>query len=162
VSQLSSCDFAPVPPAREDLRSRVHRCLPGWRWQDIPVEPYKDETEPWRGVVRMSLAGQRGERTAFHVRYFEIAPGGYTSLERHQHEHVVIVLHGRGEVQLGSKVEAIGPGDLVYVAPQEWHQFRNPAGEAALGFLCIVDAVRDRPELAAPPGASVTTESSRR
>ena len=32
------------------------------------------------------------------------------------------------------------------VAPRTWHQFRA-AANGPLGFLCMVDAERDRPEL---------------
>jgi ribulose-bisphosphate carboxylase large chain len=42
------------------------------------------------------LSGKRGESQRFHVRYFEIAPGGYSTLEKHEHEHVVIPIRGRG------------------------------------------------------------------
>jgi quercetin dioxygenase-like cupin family protein len=95
----------------------------------------------------MALVGEGGESTRFHVRYFEIAPGGFTSLERHQHEHVVVVLRGRGHVQLGGQVHVVGYGDTVYVAPQESHQFRNASADEPFGFLCIVDAERDGPVL---------------
>ncbi len=40
----------------------------------------------------------------------------------------------------------IGAYDLVTVPPRTWHQFRALAN-APLGFLCMVDAERDRPEL---------------
>ena len=40
----------------------------------------------------------------------------------------------------------IGEHDLVTVPPLTWHQFRA-APDAPLGFLCLVDAARDRPEL---------------
>jgi ribulose-bisphosphate carboxylase large chain len=92
----------------------------------------------------MPLVGGQGETTAFHVRYFEIAPGGFTSLEEHGHEHVVLVLRGRGQVRLGGAAAELSFGDLVYVAPRESHQFWNDSAEP-FGFLCIVDAVRDRP-----------------
>lgn len=152
MTEFGSCEFPP-PDVDKASRtgSRVHRCLDRFRWEGVPVQQYKSEAEHWRGVVRMVLAGESGERTAFHVRYFEVAPGGFTSLERHRHEHVVLVLRGVGEVQLGESVHALGPGDLVYVAPDELHQFRNPSGTEPLGFLCIVDAVRDRPRLADVP-----------
>jgi quercetin dioxygenase-like cupin family protein len=100
----------------------------------------------------MSLLGESGENTAFHIRYFEIAPGGFSSLEQHQHEHAVIVLRGQGAVQLGGQLHAIGFGDVVYVAPRERHQFRNPSPNEPLGFLCIVDAERDRPVVMAANG----------
>jgi mannose-6-phosphate isomerase-like protein (cupin superfamily) len=37
------------------------------------------------------------------------------------------------------------PFDCVFVAPGEPHQFRADDGEP-LGFLCMVDRERDRPE----------------
>jgi quercetin dioxygenase-like cupin family protein len=55
------------------------------------------------------------------------------------------VLRGRGEVTLGSEVHPLSFGDTVYVAPHEVHQFRNTAADEPFGFLCIVDAKRDRP-----------------
>jgi ribulose-bisphosphate carboxylase large chain len=122
----------------------VLRWQPGFRWDGAPAETYKAAADHWCGVARTSLAGERGEQTAFHVRYFEIAPGGYSSLEHHRHEHVVVVLRGRGEVRLGDEVHQLGFGDVVYVAPDEVHQFRNQSAEP-FGFLCMVDARRDVP-----------------
>lgn len=93
----------------------------------------------WRGVTRRELSGKRGETQGFHVRYFEIAPGGYSTLE--WHEHVVIPIRGRGEVQLDCYVYRVGFGDVVYVAPNDPHQFREPAGAVEpFGFMCIVNA----------------------
>ena len=43
------------------------------------------------------------------------------------------------------QLHEIGCGDAIYVAPHEPHQFRNPSADEPLGFLCIVDAERDRP-----------------
>jgi quercetin dioxygenase-like cupin family protein len=115
------------------------------RWEGVPVAAYKQAAEHWCGVTRMALVGEAGEATGFHIRYFEIAPSGFTSLERHTHEHAVIVLRGQGQVQLGDAVHALSFGDTVYVAPQEVHQFSNPSPAEPFGFLCIVDAERDRP-----------------
>ena len=81
---------------------------------------------------------------AGELRYFELAPGGYSSLERHKHPHAVVVLKGKGTVRLGESVEPVGAFDVVYVAPHEAHRFSADSSEA-LGFLCIVDRERDRP-----------------
>jgi quercetin dioxygenase-like cupin family protein len=80
----------------------------------------------------------------FHLRYFEIEPGGYTTYERHKHQHVVVALRGQGEVRLGDRWEPVNYGDVVYVAPNEPHQFRA-SGDEPFGFFCIVTADRDRP-----------------
>lgn len=125
--------------------SRVMRWAPNFRWEGVPVAEYKAWAEHWCGVARSVLVGERGEQTAFQVRYFEIAPGGFSSLESHRHEHAVVVLRGRGQVRLGNAVHELGFGDAVYVAADEVHQFRNPSAEEPFGFLCVVDAQRDRP-----------------
>jgi gentisate 1,2-dioxygenase len=51
-------------------------------------------------------------------------------------------------------VHALAEHDLVTVPAHTWHQFRA-ADDAPLGFLCMVDAVRDRPEL---PDAAALAE----
>ena len=127
--------------------SRVLRFRPGFRWEGVPAAEYKQAADHWRGVTRIGLVGEGGESTRFHLRYFEIAPGGFTSLERHRHEHVVVVLRGGGQVQLGVVTHHVGYGDTVYIAPQEAHQLRNASADEPFGFLCIVDAERDQPML---------------
>jgi ribulose-bisphosphate carboxylase large chain len=140
----NSGEMSPETP-RGSGGSRVLRFQPDYRWQGVPVASYKQAGDHWSGVSRTVLVGKAGEGTAFHVRYFEIAPGGFSSLEEHGHEHAVVVLRGRGQVQLGEMVHDLGFGDTVYVAPHEVHQFRNPSPDEPFGFLCMVDAQRDRP-----------------
>jgi quercetin dioxygenase-like cupin family protein len=125
--------------------SRVLRFQPGFAWEGVPVREYKQAADHHCGVVRTTLVGANAERTAFHLRYFEIAPGGFSSFEHHAHEHAVLVLRGCGTVQLGDAVHEIGFGDMVYVAPHEPHRFRNTSNSEPFGFVCVVDAERDRP-----------------
>ena len=96
----------------------------------------------FRGISRRVLASPAP--AAFEVRYFEIERDGYSAFERHAHVHVVVCFRGRGRVRLGDEVHEVGYGDVVYVAPDEPHQFLNPYSEP-FGFLCIVDRERDRP-----------------
>ncbi len=118
-------------------------------WEGIDSLPYRHSLtggDDHRGsaVTRRLLAGGTASGCAFELRYFELAPGGRTARERHQHAHAVVVLRGAGEVRLGEVVATLAPGDLVRVAPAEPHQFRNPGSEP-FGFLCVVDAERDAP-----------------
>jgi ribulose-bisphosphate carboxylase large chain len=137
----------PPPPALEGNHSKVIRRGGGFTWDGVELEPYKVTTEHWRGITRRELSGKRGESHSFHVRYFEIEPGGYSTLEKHEHEHVVIPLRGRGEAQFGCYVYEVGMGDVVYVAPNDPHQFRNAEdADEPFGFLCLVNAVRDPPQ----------------
>jgi ribulose-bisphosphate carboxylase large chain len=114
-------------------------------WAGVSIIDYKPAADHHCGVTRTVLIGDGSEKTAFHVRYFEIAPGGFTTLERHEHEHVVIVLRGQGEVRLGEAVHPISFGDTAYIAPNEIHKLHNSSASEPFGFLCMVDAHRDAP-----------------
>jgi ribulose-bisphosphate carboxylase large chain len=117
----------------------------GFDWEGRFSKAYKDSTAlPFRGVRRVDLAGQHGEKTAFDLRYFEVAPGGYSSREKHRHTHVIICVRGGGTLLLGERQVALQPFDVAYVEPFEVHQLRNERPEP-FGFFCLVDHVRDRP-----------------
>jgi mannose-6-phosphate isomerase-like protein (cupin superfamily) len=128
-------------------QSKVLRCR-DYRWQGVELKAYKDEPAPYRDLTRQTLLGEGAgeEALQFVTRYFEVQPGGYSTLELHQHPHAVIVLRGTGDVVLGDETHPITPFDCVYVAPQTKHQFRA-TGSEPLGFLCVVDRVRDRPRV---------------
>jgi ribulose-bisphosphate carboxylase large chain len=119
-----------------------------WRgsgWRGVAVEGYRTGAPQgrWAAVARHVLAaGSRGAPLAFDVRYFEIAPGGCSGLERHRHAHVVIVLRGAGHVRLGTRWRRLSPLDLCWIGPNVPHQLRNATREP-FGFLCVVDAERD-------------------
>ncbi len=119
------------------------RYLGGFRWEGIEAEPYKPEGTHFRDVARQVLFGAEAGGVS-ELRYFEVAAGGYTTLERHRHVHQVMVVRGRGRALTGDGVAPVAPFDLVRVPPLTWHQFR--ADEIPLGFLCRVDRERDRPE----------------
>ncbi|MGE0488613.1 MAG: cupin domain-containing protein [Vulcanimicrobiota bacterium] len=125
--------------------SKVFQHLGGFDWNNVPIADYKPSDDSWRGVTRRSFVGERGESPLFHLRYFEIEKGGYTTLEQHQHEHVVVCMRGRGQAVLGCRTIEMGFGDVVYVAPNDAHQFRNDDRDEPFGFFCIVNAERDRP-----------------
>ncbi len=129
-----------------DDRSKVLK-FRGFRWDTVPLREYKSGDAPYKDVTRQTILGKgAGEEPCnFLTRYFEIQPGGYSTLERHQHPHAVVVIRGRGQVTLGGRSCEIAPFDCVYVSPGVAHQFRA-TGDEPLGFLCTVDRVRDRPE----------------
>ena len=138
----------PEPPA--DARApRVLAHRPGFEWSGRPGTAYKDagglaRDPDFRGVRRVELVGRFGERTRTDLRYFEIEPGGYSSLEKHLHTHIVIGARGRGVLVLGGRRETLAPMDVACVGPLEAHQLRNESSEP-FGFFCIVDHDRDRP-----------------
>jgi quercetin dioxygenase-like cupin family protein len=127
--------------------SLVRKRSGDYRWQDVDVLAYKqDGAAPFKDVTRQVLF--EGGGVPAQLRYFEVAPGGYTTLERHDHEHAVMVIRGRGQCLVGDKAYDIGMHDLVDVPPMTWHQF-HAAPDEPLGFLCLVASERDRPQLPA-------------
>ena len=69
------------------------------------------------------------------LRLFTIEPGGYTPLERHEHEHEVYILTGNLLLRGCDKEVSVGQGDAIFIASMEPHQFLNSCEEAA-EFLC--------------------------
>ncbi len=149
VKKKSETSFCEMPDKKKSAprkanRSAFYRHRGECSWYGIEDEQYKVEGGGWADVVRRVLIGTHAESTKFHVRYFEISPGGFSSLERHKHEHVVICIRGEGLVRTGRKKRNMGFLDTVYIAPDTVHQLSNPSDEP-FGFLCIVNARRDRP-----------------
>jgi quercetin dioxygenase-like cupin family protein len=119
-----------------------------FRWDGVELHSYKHEgTAPFRDITRQTLF--RSDDLAGELRYFEVAAGGYSTLERHQHVHAVMILRGEGLCLVGAEVRAVAAFDLVSVPAMSWHQFRA-TGKEPLGFLCMVDRERDRPQLPSP------------
>ncbi|MCX5718550.1 MAG: cupin domain-containing protein [Nitrospirae bacterium] len=127
-------------------KSKLYKHKGNFTWQGIKAEKYKSSGRDWLNIVRQTLIDNNKETVKFHVRYFEIEPGGYSSFETHKHEHVVICVRGKGNVLAGKKIYDMNFMDTLYIAPQSPHQLRNPF-DKPFGFLCIVNAKRDRPKI---------------
>jgi quercetin dioxygenase-like cupin family protein len=118
---------------------------PGFRWDAVAHQPYKqDGSAPFKDISRQVLFHR--DDLACELRYFEMDAGGYSTLERHEHAHAVMILRGHGECLVGSEVRTVKPLDLITIPSWTWHQFRATDAEP-LGFLCMVNVVRDRPLL---------------
>ncbi len=86
--------------------SSIRRFVPDvdgdYRWDAVERLKYKEEgSAPFKDITRQVLFEQPDH--AAQLRYFEIAPGGYSTLERHQHTHAVLILRGRGSVSIGER-----------------------------------------------------------
>jgi quercetin dioxygenase-like cupin family protein len=124
------------------------RHLGGFRWEGVDLLAYKAEgSAPFDRVTRQVLFDN--DELASQLRYFEIEAGGHSTLERHEHVHGVVVINGRGRCLVGGVVHELDVHDLITVPPRTWHQFRA-ADDTPLGFLCLVNAERDRPQLPGP------------
>jgi quercetin dioxygenase-like cupin family protein len=116
-----------------------------FRWEAVACQPYKqDAAAAFHDVSRQVLF--HDDALNCELRYFEVDAEGYSTLERHEHAHAVMILRGRGDCLVGSEVRQVKQFDLVSIPAWNWHQFRATAHEP-LGFLCMVNVVRDRPQL---------------
>ena len=111
------------------------------RWQGVPVRAYGPDNSSADKATRQIMIGSDEGSGNFHMRYFAVQPGGYTSLDQHAHDHGVYILHGRAILRLGEEEHGLGPGDVVYISSNEVHQFFALEDEP-FGFLCIVPAQR--------------------
>lgn len=128
-------------------KRRVIRAT-GSGWEGVAVEGYRPGDDAAKsGVSRHTIVGgrkddRRDPGPAMELRYFEVQPGGASRLEKHEHEHYVIVRDGAGYAIVGDTVSEVGPSDVIYVGALELHQFVN-RGDRPFGFFCFVDACRD-------------------
>jgi len=112
-------------------------------WEDVPELAYKEDGTHFKKITRRTLF-EGNEYLSGELRYFEIAPGGYSTLERHEHLHVVMILRGHGSALVGNTIHILSLHDVVTIDPWVWHQFRA-TDNVTFGFLCLVNSVRDRP-----------------
>jgi quercetin dioxygenase-like cupin family protein len=117
------------------MKVQPHESIPA---NEVTMEGASGCTVRW-------LVGKQDAAPNFAMRQFEVAPGGYTPKHFHDYEHEVYVLEGEGVVMEGDNTHCLHAGDVVYVVPNEVHQFRN-TGSTPLKFLCLVpNASYDKP-----------------
>jgi len=73
----------------------------------------------------------------FAMRLFEMEPGGYSPFHSHPWEHEVFILEGEGLVIGQGQERKFKDGDVIFIPPNEKHQFRNNR-EKTVKFLCLV------------------------
>jgi len=73
----------------------------------------------------------------FAMRLFEVEKGGCSPFHAHSWEHEVFILEGEGSVMSESGQKKFKQWGVVFVLPNEKHQFRNE-GKGVLKFLCMV------------------------
>jgi mannose-6-phosphate isomerase-like protein (cupin superfamily) len=115
-----------------------------FKWDNVDVLPYKEDGNHFKSITRQVLFCGDGDLPV-EFRYFEVGPGGHSTLEKHVHQHAVMIIRGKGTVMVGDQITEIGCQDIVHIPPLTWHQFKADRDDY-LGFLCIVNHDRDRPQ----------------
>lgn len=110
-----------------------------------PIEEHEQTEvgmEGAAGVKMRLLIGPEDGADVFHMRHFEIEPGGHTPHHQHNYEHEVLILTGEGVVKSAQGDRPFKPGDVVFVPANEPHQFINGGGDPCT-FICSIPAPTD-------------------
>jgi quercetin dioxygenase-like cupin family protein len=105
-----------------------------FHYTTIEAEPVK---QAGAGVkVRWLITKDMGAPN-FAMRLFELEAGSCSPFHDHPWEHEAFILEGNGMLIGAETKRAFKTGDVVYVPPNEKHQFRN-GSKTPLKFLCLV------------------------
>lgn len=104
-------------------------------YEDTKAESVSDAGAE-RTTIRGVISKEDGAKN-FFMRVFEIASGGCTPKHRHPWEHEVFVLKGNGCVMRRGVEVPIAQGHVIFIPPDEEHQFKNTSG-GTLEFICVV------------------------
>ena len=116
------------------------------KWENIPILKYKEEGGTIFKDITRQVLSECSEDFPAELRYFEMAAGGYSTLEKHQHTHMVLIGRGSGHCFVKDQISEVKMLDAIMIPPLTWHQFRA-TGSEPLGFFCVVKCERDRPQL---------------
>ncbi len=93
-------------------------------------------------VKMRMLIGPAENAPNFHMRQFEVEPGGHTPHHEHDFEHEVLILKGEGIFKAEDGDKTFKAGDVVWVPGGEKHQFQN-TGLENLEFICLIPAPKE-------------------
>jgi len=108
------------------------RAFHDYRWDEVTCLPYKEEgAAPFKAISRQVLFAEA--TLGCELRYFEMAAGGYSTLERHEHVHAVMILRGNGQCLVGEEVSLFALCDGETALPIGAAQDHKRVGEGETG-----------------------------
>ena len=102
------------------------------------------EGESSKVKIRWLINEEIGAKN-FAMRMFEIESGGYTPFHIHDWEHEVFILDGEGLLIAEDEERLFREGDVIFISPNEKHQFRN-TGKRLMKILCLIPYKKDETE----------------
>lgn len=101
-----------------------------------PLKEFVFEGKP-RGEVGVYFEGDTPGTRSFVTGQFRLRPGLEPHpIHRHPEEEILIVTAGKGEIICGDKVTKVGPGSVMYTAPDVPHGIRN-TGDDVMTFYFV-------------------------
>jgi len=92
-------------------------------------------------TVRWLITKETGAKN-FAMRLFEMEPRGYSPFHSHPWEHEVFIQEGEGLVVGEGEEKRFRAGDVIFIPPNEKHQFKNN-DEKTAKFLCLIPYVHE-------------------
>ena len=104
-------------------------------WENVETQVFTNE--PVKGVIKNILVGPQDSSPNFIIRFFQVPVGGSTFDHAHPHEHGMVILHGKAQIEINGETYALNPYDSVFVSGNDHHQVKN-IGDTSLGFICVI------------------------
>lgn len=98
--------------------------------EEVNIDGAKDVKIRW-------LISEDDKAPNFAMRLFEVQPNGHTPYHKHDWEHEVFIIEGKGILKTKTGEKKFSTGDAIFVDPQKYHNFTN-TGESILRFLCVI------------------------
>lgn len=120
--------------------STIHRFTGNTKKDDYAwegVDPRIIHTDQVDQVIKHVLVGPDDGAPNFVIRYFHVPVGDNTFFDQHDHEHGIVILHGKARVQIQSEFYELGPLDTIFISGNDIHQLTN-IGDTPLGFFCTI------------------------
>jgi len=104
------------------------------------IEKTKVTMEGAEGAQMQLLISEKDGAQNFAMRLFTVERGGFTPFHFHNYEHEIYVLDGEGILKSEDGEKPFKSGDVIFIKPNEKHQFRN-MGNAEMKFICLIPAL---------------------
>lgn len=102
------------------------------------IESEKLDFEGAKNVFKQVPLGTKDGTPNFAFRVMTLKKDGHTPFHIHQSEHLNYVISGEGAIKKeDGKLEALKPGDFVFVKPHEKHQYLNQSDDDFV-MICAV------------------------
>lgn len=88
-------------------------------------------------VSKQILIGHDQGSSNIVMRLFTVQPGGHSPHHTHDFEHVVKIEQGEGIAVDSNGEHNVKEGDVLFVKPNEIHQFKNNS-DKVFKFICII------------------------
>ena len=111
-----------------------------FNWDNVERTVFTNEEV--KGVIKNVLVGPQDGAPNFIIRFFQVPVGGSTFNHAHPHEHGIVILHGKAQMEIENETFELNSLDSVFISGNDHHQIQN-IGETSLGFICVIPSERE-------------------